>query len=123
MSSPPENEELKIDFEKFIKQYIGTSTSSNVTGDYRMYENTYYKTRMSEVQAYTDRLKIRDRSKLQMVEDSFYDWKYNPYNEPEIKLRGSVEIGSCTNTDKAEEPEVETPEEELQYFDPKDIDI
>ena len=41
-----------------------------------------------------------------------------------MEARGSIiEGGTCTNADHAEEKEPETPAEDLQYFDPKDLDI
>lgn len=118
MSSPPEEDNFWKKYSDFYT--ASTNTTSNVTGDYRMYEpqESFYKKLMPETHDYLH--KIRNRSKRMMVEDAVYDfkWKKNPF-----KLRGSIEVGTFTNPEAVEEVKEETPEEDLQYFDPKDLDI
>ena len=121
MSSPPED--LEMDFAKFFETFKGSTASSTSTGDYNMYEKLYYQQVMPELHEYVKERNIRDKSKKKMIEENFYEWKYqlDPSEKARIEVRGSITSG--TNTDKVEEPEEETPEPEVQYFDPKDLDI
>ena len=99
-----------------LMKWVTESTCSTNTGNYNM----YYERMMPHVEEYLEKVKIRDEGKRRMVEDSFFEFKYNPVRE--VLLRGDIHIGTCTNADK-EEPDPEPPKEELQYFDPKDLDI
>lgn len=99
MSSPPEG------FWKGITE--------NTATEIRMFQQEYFQAPSANEYFHKYYQYIKDDINRKSIFDRITDIS-------KVEVRG----GSFTNTDKPEKPvEEETPIEELQYFDPKDLDI
>jgi hypothetical protein len=63
-----------------------------------------------------------DKNNMKMIKEEVSDLHKGVENlQDQIFTKGKIEVGCDIYKDEIEEPE--TPEEDLKYFDPKDLDI
>ena len=101
--------------------YTSSSYSSSTSPYvYRVYSKDWV-IKDIHVPDYLDKIGVTDKKKAQMIEDAVADLHKGVENlQEELFTRGTITAGDIS---EAEIEEAETPEEDLIYFDPKDLDI